>query len=51
MHLKKLRLSSGLKMSEAVEKLLFTYLWNRHHQQIPGMKVIQIGAVSILLCQ
>jgi hypothetical protein len=26
-------------MSAAVEKLLFTYLWNRYHQQIPGKKV------------
>ncbi len=36
-------------MSGAVEKLLFTYyLWNRYHQQIPGIKLIQIGAISIL---
>ncbi len=38
-------------MSGAVEKLLFTYLWNRCHQQIPGIKLIQIGAIYILLCQ
>ncbi len=37
-------------MSGAVEKLLFTYLWNGYHQQIPGIKLIQIGAISILLC-
>jgi hypothetical protein len=30
MHLKILRLSRGLKMQGAVEKLLFTYLWNRY---------------------
>ncbi len=51
MHLKILHLSSGLKISGAVEKLRFTYLWNRYHQQIPGIKLIQIGAISILLCQ
>ncbi len=38
-------------MSGAVEKLRFTYLWNRYHQQIPGIKLIQIGAISIILCQ
>ncbi len=38
-------------MSGAVEKLRFTYLWNRYHQQIPGIKMIQIGAISLLLCQ
>jgi hypothetical protein len=51
MHLKILHLSSGLKMSGAVEKLLFTYLWNRYHQQIPGVKLIQEGAISIPLSQ
>ncbi len=51
MHLKVLHFSSGLKMSEAEEKLLFTYLWNRYHQQIPGIKLIQTGAIPILLCQ
>jgi hypothetical protein len=38
-------------LREAVEKLLFTYLWNKYHQQIPGIKFIHIGAISILLCQ
>ncbi len=38
-------------MSRVVEKLLFTYVWNRYHHQIPGIKLIQIGAISILLCQ
>jgi hypothetical protein len=47
----KLLLSRALKMSGAVEKLLCTYLLNRYHQQIPGIKLIQIGAISILLCQ
>jgi hypothetical protein len=51
MHLKILHFSSGLKTSGAVEKLLFTYLWNIYHQQIPGINLIQIGAISILLCQ
>jgi hypothetical protein len=51
MHLKILRFSSGLKMSGAVEKLRFTYLWNRYHKQIPAVKLLQIGAISILLCQ
>jgi hypothetical protein len=49
MHLKKLHFISGLKMSGAVEKLLFTSLWNRYQEQIPGIKLIQIGAISILL--
>jgi hypothetical protein len=40
-----------LKISMVVEKLIFTYLWNRYHQQIPGIKLIQIGAISIRLCQ
>jgi hypothetical protein len=31
-------------MSGAVEKLRFTYLRNGYHQQIPGIKLIQIGA-------
>ncbi len=44
MHLKIVRLSSGLKMSGALEKLLFTYLWNRYNQQIPGINLIQVGA-------
>jgi hypothetical protein len=35
-------------MSGAVEKLLLTYLWNRYHEQIPVIKLIQIGAISIL---
>ncbi len=51
MHLKILHFSSGLKMSGAVEKLLFTNLWNRYHQQIPGINLIQICAISILLWQ
>ncbi len=51
MHLKILHFISGLKMPGAVEKLLFTYLWNRYHQQIPGITLIQIGAISFLLCQ
>jgi hypothetical protein len=51
MHLKILHFSIGLKISGAVEKLLFTYLWNRYRQQIPGIKLIQIGAISILVCQ
>jgi hypothetical protein len=51
MHLKILHFSSGLKMSGDVEKLCFTYLWNRYHQQIPGIKLIHIGAISVLLCQ
>jgi hypothetical protein len=38
-------------MSGTVEKLLFTYFWNRYQQQIPDNKLIQIGAISILLCQ
>ncbi len=40
MHLKILHFSSGLKMSGAVEKLRFTYLWNRYHPQILGVKLI-----------
>jgi hypothetical protein len=51
MHLKIPHFSSGLKMSGDVAKLLITYLWNGYHQQIPGIKLIQIGAISILLCQ
>ncbi len=51
MHLKMLHFSSGLKMSGAEEKLLFTYLWNRYHQQIPRINLIQIGAITILLCR
>ncbi len=51
MHLKILHVSTGLKISGAVEKLLFSYLWNRYHQQISGIKLIQIGAISVLLCQ
>ncbi len=51
MHLKILHFSSALKISEAVEKLLFAYLWNKYNQQIPGIKSIQIGAISILLYQ
>jgi hypothetical protein len=43
--------SSGLKMSGAVENLPFIYLWNSYHQQIPGVQLIQRGAISILLCQ
>jgi hypothetical protein len=50
MHLKILHFSRRWKISGAVEKLLFTYLWNRYHEQIPGMKSIQIGTISILLC-
>jgi hypothetical protein len=46
MRLKILHLSSGFKMSRVVENLLFTYLRNRYHQQIPGIKLIQIGAIS-----
>jgi hypothetical protein len=48
--MKILHFSSGLKMSEAaVEKLLFTFMRNRYHQQIPGIKLIQIGAISMAL--
>jgi hypothetical protein len=50
-HLNILHFSSGLKISGAVEKLGFTHLWNRCHQRIPGIKLIQIGAIPILLCQ
>jgi hypothetical protein len=35
-------------MSGAVEKLLFNNLCNRYNQQIPAIKLIQIGAISIL---
>ncbi len=50
MPLKFLRLSSGLKMSGAVDEL-FTYFWNSYPQQIPGIKLIQVGEISILSCQ
>jgi hypothetical protein len=50
MHLKILHFSSGLNMSGAVEKLIFTDLWNRYHQQFLGMKLVEIGAISISSC-
>jgi hypothetical protein len=51
MHLQILYFSSGLWISGAVEKLRFTNLWNRYRQQIPGIKLIQISAISILISQ
>jgi hypothetical protein len=51
MHLKILRLRVSLNMSSVAEKLLFTDSGDRYHQQISGIKLIQIGAISILLCQ
>ncbi len=35
-------------MSKDVVKLLFTYLGNKCHQQIPDLMLIQMGAISIL---
>jgi hypothetical protein len=51
MHLKILHLCIGLKMSRVVKKLLFTYLWNRYHQQIHYIKLIQIGTIPAFLCK
>ncbi len=52
MHLKILHFSSGLKYFRGCrEAAIHLFVKNRYHQQIPGIKLIQIGAISILLCQ
>jgi hypothetical protein len=48
MRIKILHFSSGLKMPGAVENLLFINFGNTYHQQIPGKKLILIGAHHLI---